>query len=147
MADALSYGIKQYKPDLTIDIATLTGACIIALGHRAAGLMTNTPSIVSDISKAGNDTYERVWHMPLYSDYEEQLKSEIADLKNIGGRPAGSITAGKFLEKFVAGKPWMHIDIAGTAFIETVSNYLPKGATGFGVRLLTAFIKDWISDK
>jgi len=144
LADALSYGIERYRPDIAIDVATLTGACIIALGSQAAGLMTNTENLVPLMTEAGNETGERVWHLPLYEEYKEQLSSEVADLKNIGGHPAGPLTAGKFLEQFAGSTPWMHIDIAGTAFLETAAEYRPKGATGFGVRLLSAFVNIWL---
>ncbi len=141
LADALHYGITTFKPDLTIDLATLTGACVIALGQWTAGMMSNDVLNSQALQKAGEVTFERVWPMPLFDEYAEQIKSTPADLKNVGGRPAGSITAAKFLERFVNDKPWIHLDIAGVAFLEAPAHYLPKEGTGFGVRLLTEFLK------
>ncbi|MBL8992326.1 MAG: leucyl aminopeptidase [Spirochaetia bacterium] len=141
LGDALHYGISKFKPDVTIDLATLTGACVIALGQWAAGLMTNDKKLAGPLVAAGEKSFERVWPMPLFDEYAEQIKSVIADLKNVGGRPAGSLTAGKFLERFVDGKPWIHLDIAGTAFLELPVHYLPREGVGFGVRLLTEYLQ------
>jgi len=114
---------------------------VVALGNWACGLMTNTQSIVEPLMKSGLETYERVWHLPLFEEYAEQLKSNVADLKNVGGRPGGASTAGKFLEQFVNKKPWIHLDIAGPSFLKTAHHYIPKGGTGFGSRLLLNFLK------
>ena len=146
LADALSYGIKKYKPDFVIDLATLTGACLIALGLHAAGLYVNEAAekkgFLTKITQAGEMTYERVWQMPLYDEYKEQILSSVADIKNAGDRYAGSVTAAKFLEHFVDPKvPWAHLDIAGTAMSDKPIAYSPKGGTGYGVRLLVEFLK------
>ncbi len=141
LGDALHYGITKFKPDITIDLATLTGACVIALGQWAAGLMTNDEKLVKPLVAAGEKSFERVWPMPLFDEYNEQIKSVIADIKNVGGRPGGSLTAGKFLERFVDGKPWIHLDIAGTAFLELPVHYLPREGVGYGVRLLTEYLQ------
>ena len=117
LADALAYGIKRYKPHFTIDLATLTGACVIALGHVAAALYCTKSDEAKRLLDAGEKTGERCWQMPLYSEYNEQIKSAVADLKNTGGRAAGSITAAKFLEHFTGKTPWAHIDIAGTRYV------------------------------
>lgn len=144
LADALAYVVKNYDPKVVIDFATLTGACVIALGTKAAGLFANRDEYAEKLSKLGERIGERVWRLPLWEDYYEQIKSEIADIKNVGGRPAGAITAAAFLSNFVEGKPWVHIDIAGVAWIQETSterSYIPKGATGFGVRLAVEFLK------
>jgi leucyl aminopeptidase len=142
LADALSYA-RRYEPELVIDLATLTGAAVTALGHYASAVMTsNTPDAAERLyalQRAGERTGDRVHPLPLYDDYKKQLKSEIADLTNVGGRPAGSITAGKFLEHFT-DYPWMHLDIAGTAFLSSAQPYSPKGGTGAGVRLLADYL-------
>lgn len=142
LADAISYAIKHYEPTRMIDLATLTGAIEIALGNEASGLFSNDQKLADRLIKAGDATYERVWQMPMYEEYREYLKSDIADIKNIGGRPGGSITAAKFLEEFVGKKtPWAHLDIASTAFHSEVKRYHPKYATGIGVRLLVEFLR------
>lgn len=142
LGDALHYGRTRYEADLTIDLATLTGACVVALGRQATGLFTNHEPAVAPLVKAGEKTFERVWPMPMFDEYADQIKSHIADVKNVGGREAGSVTAAKFLEKFVDGKPWVHLDIAGTAFLDSPAHYLPKEGVGVGVRLLTAYLRD-----
>lgn len=140
LGDVLSYAAKDASPDLMLDFATLTGACIIALGHEAAGLMTPSEDLAEQISKAGLSSLDRVWRMPHWSAYDPALKSDTADMRNIGGRPAGSITAMRFLAKFVPpGLPWAHIDIAGTAWRDKPRGSQPKGATGWGVRMLDRF--------
>ena len=142
LADALSYA-RRYDPELVIDLATLTGAAVTALGHHASALMTPENDTAVDrlyaMQRAGERTGDRVHPLPLYDPYKKQLKSEVADLQNVGGRPAGSITAGKFLEHFV-DYPWMHLDIAGTAFLSSEQPYRPKGGTGVGVRLLADYL-------
>lgn len=140
LADALHYALR-YKPKAIIDIATLTGACVIALGNVASGLMGNDEGLKRKLKKAGEATGERVWELPLWKEYEEQIESDVADLKNVGGKEAGAITAASFLNKFVDGNAWAHIDIAGTAWNEKDKPYAPKGATGVGVRLLIEFLR------
>lgn len=140
LCDVLDYA-KNYKPKAIIDLATLTGACVIALGDAAAALMGNDEKLKDAIAEAGNATGERVWPMPLYDDYTEQIKSQIADIKNVGGREAGSLTAGAFLQQFVDPKTsWAHLDIAGTAWTTKPKGLFGKGATGFGVRLLASYL-------
>ncbi|MFN3603221.1 MAG: leucyl aminopeptidase family protein [Leptonema sp. (in: bacteria)] len=141
LGDILSYGIKKYSPKIVMDFATLTGACIIALGHFATGIMCTSDSLYKKIETASYRSLERVWRLPHWSIYDEQLKSDIADLKNIGGRPAGSITAMRFLAKFVPSDiPWAHFDIAGTAWLPNGPEYA-KGATGWGIRLMSELFK------
>ncbi len=135
LADALTYA-KRFNPREVIDIATLTGACIIALGHHAAAVLGNSNGLLRQLQKSGESSGERCWQLPLWDEYSEQLKSEVADLKNIGGRPAGTITAAAFLQHFAKDYRWAHLDIAGTAWQEKGSGYRPAGGTGFGVRLL-----------
>jgi len=142
LADALSYA-ETFKPVAIIDLATLTGACVVALGHHAAGMMGNDATIMDLLREAGERTYERVWELPLFEEYEKQIKSDIADVKNVGGRWAGAITAGLFLRKFVGKHKWVHLDIAGTAMQEEADFYIPKGGSGFGVRLLTELLRKW----
>ncbi len=140
LADALSYA-RKYLPGLVIDIATLTGSAQMTLGSEAAAMMGNAPEpVFSTLEKAGFSVHERLVRFPLWDEYGKLLESEIADLKNIGGRMAGAITAGKFLEHFTA-YPWIHLDIAGTAYLITRESYRGIGGTGTGVRLLLEFIK------
>jgi leucyl aminopeptidase len=140
LADALVFA-ERYKPKAVVDLATLTGACIVALGHYATGLMSNNIELTRKLIAAGNKTYERVWELPLFDEYEKLIKSDIADVKNLGGRWAGAITAGWFLRKFTGDYPWAHLDIAGTAILEEDSEYQQKGASGVGVRLLTEWLQ------
>jgi leucyl aminopeptidase len=142
LADALAYA-KQYDPAAVIDLATLTGACVVALGAHATGMMGNDGRIMDQLRAAGLDTYERVWELPLFEEYEKQIKSDVADVKNVGGRWAGAITAALFLKKFVDGYPWVHLDIAGTAILDEALPYTPKGGSGVGVRLLLRFLQQW----
>lgn len=143
LADALLYA-KRYTPNAVIDLATLTGACVIALGHVAAGMMGTSAPVKELLKQAGDYTSEYVWELPLYAEYEKQLESQIADIKNVGGRPAGAITAAMFLKKFVEDAyPWVHLDIAGVAMGEKERGYVPAGATGFGVRLLFHALQNW----
>ncbi|EGG93199.1 Cytosol aminopeptidase PepA [gamma proteobacterium IMCC1989] len=135
LCDALSYA-ERYKPQSVVDIATLTGACVVALGGHATGLFSNNEQLTQDLLKAGNDTGDRAWQMPLWDDYKKQLKSNFADLANIGGREAGSITAACFLSHFTESYPWAHLDIAGTAWLSGAN----KGATGRPVPLLTQYL-------
>lgn len=140
LADALTYA-RRFEPRVVIDLATLTGACVIALGHHASAVLGTHEGLVRQLLKAGETSGERLWQLPLWSDYAAQLKSDIADLKNIGGRPAGTITAAAFLQKFAEGLTWAHIDIAGTAWEEKGRPCVPRGATGVGVRLLIEYLK------
>ena len=142
LADALFYATK-YKPKLVIDLATLTGACVVALGHFAAGVMGTDKNNIEKLKISGDRTNERVWELPLFDDYDELIKSDVADVKNVGGRWGGAITAGMFLKKFVNDTPWIHIDIAGPAILEKETDYEPKGGSGYGVRLLVDFLKNW----
>ncbi len=144
LADALHYA-TGYKPQAVIDLATLTGACIIALGEHASGLLGTDRRLIEKIKRAAEITWERVWELPLWDDYAEPLKSEVADTTNTGGRPAQTIVAAKFLQKFIGDYPWAHLDIAGTFGVEKEKPYKPKGATGVGVRLLTRLLSDWRS--
>jgi leucyl aminopeptidase len=135
LCDALSY-VERYKPQAVIDIATLTGACVIALGSHASGLFSNNEDLAKELLTAGTNTGDRAWQMPLWDDYKKSLKSNFADLANIGGREAGSITAACFLSYFTEKYPWAHIDIAGTAWLSGAN----KGATGRPVALLTDYL-------
>jgi leucyl aminopeptidase len=141
LGDILAYGSKTYSPEIILDFATLTGACIIALGHSAAGVMTASDELFKRIEKASKISLERIWRLPHWSIYDEQLKSDIADIRNIGGRPAGTITAMRFLSKFVPEHiPWAHFDIAGTAWLSNGPDY-QKGATGWGLKLMEILFK------
>jgi leucyl aminopeptidase len=144
LADALSYA-ERYKPDLVIDLATLTGACVVALGQFASGMMGTAQSQMDRLKEAGERTYERVWQLPLFDEYDKLIKSNVADVKNVGPRWAGAITAAMFLKKFIGDYPWIHLDIAGTAIIEEAQDYIPKGGSGVGVRLLIDFLRHWRS--
>ncbi|MFN5416656.1 MAG: leucyl aminopeptidase family protein [Flavobacteriia bacterium] len=140
LADALAYS-KKYDPELVIDAATLTGAAVVAIGTKASCMMGNADQkIIDKLVQSGNKVHERVVQLPFWDEYYEEMKSSIADLKNIGGRSAGMITAGKFLEHFVKA-PYIHIDIAGPSFLEAPENYKGKGGTGVGVRLLVDFLE------
>ncbi|HYI85390.1 MAG TPA: leucyl aminopeptidase, partial [Acetobacteraceae bacterium] len=166
LADVMSYCQERFQPVAMVDLATLTGAIIIALGHEHAGLFSNDDELAARIVAAGKGTGEACWRMPLGEAYDKQIKSDIADMKNVGGRPGGSITAAQFLQRFVGGKdatgakngggggkaggeagkaphlPWAHLDIAGTAWTTKDLASVPKGATGFGVRLLDRMVAE-----
>lgn len=142
LADAIEYALKYYKPRAIIDIATLTGACSIALGNEAIAMMGNDQTLMKILKKASEETYERVWQMPLYDEYRDYLKSDIADIKNSGGKNGSLVTAGYFLKEFVRDTPWVHLDIASTAWTDKDKPYQPKGATGVGVRLMLNFLKE-----
>ena len=143
LADVLWYVQDRYKPTAMIDLATLTGAMIISLGHSHAGLFSNNDELSERITAAGIATGERVWRMPLHESYEPDIKSQIADIKNVGaGRSAGSITAALFLKHFVNDVPWAHLDIAGMAWCYKATPTVPKGGSGFGVRLLDRLVAD-----
>ncbi len=139
LSDALSYA-KRFEPACVLDAATLTGAVVTALGHNASGVMGTDDDLIEEVRVAGNRSGERVWHFPLWDEYRDQIKSEIADMKNSGGRPAGTITAGWFLREFADGYPWAHLDIAGTAYTDRASPICGKGPTGVGVRLFSEFV-------
>jgi len=142
LADALAYSNKL-NPELVIDAATLTGAAVAAIGTKASCMMGNAnQKVIDSLVHAGNNVHERLVQLPFWDEYFEEMKSSIADLKNIGGRTAGMITAGKFLEHFVKS-PYIHLDIAGPSFLETAENYKGKGGTGVGVRLLHEFLKNY----
>lgn len=141
LADALAYAVKNFKPTRIIDLATLTGAVEVALGDEASGLLSNDDALADLLIHAGSETGERVWRLPLYEDYKESLKSNIADLKNHGGRTGGCVKAASFLQHFVGDTPWAHLDIAGTACIPDGKRYLPKYATGVGVRLILSVLE------
>lgn len=143
LADALAFGIKKYKPDCVIDVATLTGAVIIALGHHHCGVFSNNDNLVERLLDAGMKCGEPFWRLPLGESYSKQIKSRIADIKNTGGRDGGSITAAAYLQNFVGDIPWAHLDIAGTAWDFTEKSYIPKGPSGFGVRTLIEMIRSW----
>ena len=140
LADALTYA-EKYKPKAVIDMATLTGACVIALGHHATGLLGNDEKLINSVKKAGELTGERVWQLPLWEEYDELIKSDIADVKNIGGRGAGTITAAGLLKKFTSKYPWAHLDIAGTAWSTKPNPYVPKGAVGIGIRMIVQYLR------
>ena len=135
LADALSYA-ERFEPQVVVDIATLTGACIVALGHVCSGLFANKDDLANELQAAGVESRDPVWRLPLWEDYQEQLKSNFADFANIGGRAAGSVTAACFLSRFTRKYEWAHLDIAGTAW----KSGKEKGATGRPVPLLTTFL-------
>lgn len=140
LADALAYALK-YKPSAMIDIATLTGACVVALGDDVIGMLGTDEKLKKEIYQAAQKTGELVWELPLWENYSELIKSDIADYKNSGGRVAGAITAAAFLGKFVGDIPWVHLDIAGPAWTTKDKAYIPKGASGVAVRLLVEFLQ------
>ena len=147
LADALGYA-RTLKPQAVVDLATLTGAVKVALGKHAAGMFCNDERLAKRLTAAADATSERVWPLPLWAEYEEQIKSDSADVKNTGGRSAGAITAAKFLQTFAEDMHWAHLDIAGTGWIESgpdspKKGYLPMGASGYGVRLLVRMVRDW----
>jgi leucyl aminopeptidase len=141
LADALAYAVSRWKPRAVVDLATLTGAIVVALGGVHAGLFANDEALAGELRCAAAGTGERLWPMPLDDDYDERIKSAVADVKNTGGRPAGAVTAARFLLKFVKDAPWAHVDIAGTAWTTEERPYLLKGATGYGVRLLVEWLR------
>jgi len=143
LADALAYA-GRYQPNAVVDLATLTGAIFTALGDHAIGLFSNDDDLAASLEAAGQTSFERVWRMPLFQEYGEQLKSHIADVKHVGGRSAGAITAAIFLSKFVGDFPWAHLDVGCKEWTDEDKPYTPKGATGIGVRLLIQFLRDWV---
>ena len=142
LADALAYA-SRYRPDLVIDVATLTGAVVVALAHLATGMMGTSEPQMQQMRAAGDRTFERVWQLPLFEEYEKLIKSDVADVKNVGGRWGGAITAAMFLKHFIGEYPWIHLDIAGTAILEESGDYAPRGGSGVGVRLLVDFLRHW----
>lgn len=140
LADALVYA-QRYEPAAIIDLATLTGAALIALGQTATAVLGNDRHLIEDLLAAGARCFERLWELPLWEDYEELIRSPVADIKNTGGKNAGTITAATFLKHFVAGTPWAHLDIAGTSYLDKAEGYRPQGGTGVGVRLLIEFLR------
>ncbi|MFT5698118.1 MAG: leucyl aminopeptidase [Desulforhopalus sp.] len=141
LADALAYGIETYRPDYVVDLATLTGAVVIALGHHYTGILSNSRTLAKALIQAGHVSGEPVWQLPLDESFAKQIKSEVADIKNTGGRPGGTITAAEYLHTFVGKTPWAHLDIAGTAWDFTTKSYIPKGPSGTGVRTLIEYIR------
>jgi leucyl aminopeptidase len=144
LADALTYA-RRYTPKAVVDLATLTGACVIALGHLACAMLGNNRDLLEKVRTASELSGERVWELPLWDDYKELIKGDVADIKNTAGREGGTITAAAFLSRFAEDYPWVHLDIAGTAWSNKAvkKSYLPKGGFGFGVRLLVQFLRDW----
>ena len=147
LADALWYTQSRFKPQFMVNLATLTGAIIISLGHEHAGMFSNNDELCQRLSKAGAEVDEKVWRMPLSDAYDKKLDCAIADMKNIGGRDAGSITAAQFLQRYTNNVPWAHLDIAGTAWADEGKPTVPKGATGWGVRLLDRLVANCYEGK
>ncbi|MFH0982930.1 MAG: leucyl aminopeptidase, partial [Planctomycetota bacterium] len=144
LCDALTYAQKKYAPRCLVDVATLTGGVVVALGRQAAGIFSNDEKLQEALIESGRRTHERLWPLPVWDDYLPLIKGDDGDLKNAGGRDAPAICGAIFLKQFVDPKiPWAHLDIAGVADVENDGPYCPKGATGFGVRLLV----DWLERK
>ena len=143
LADALSFGIRTYHPRLVVDVATLTGAVVVALGGQALGILGNNEELIERTRKVGEATGERGWPLPLFEEYFDQIKSDVADIRNTGSKGgAGTITGAAFLHHFVDETPWVHLDIAGTAWVDSNEPYKPKGNVGMGGRLMTHLVKD-----
>jgi len=142
LSDALAYA-QRYEPAGIVDLATLTGACVVALGEHASGLMSTSDELTAKVEAAAENTAEKVWRLPLWPEYREQIKSTVADMKNTGGRNGGAITAAALLAEFVGETPWVHLDIAGTAWSSKDRPYTPRGGVGVGVRLLVALARNW----
>jgi leucyl aminopeptidase len=140
LADALGRA-KEFEPDYTVDLATLTGACVVALGHRASGLFCNNDDFTRRLREAGDVAGERLWPLPLWDEYLDEMKSPVADLKNSGSRFGGAVTAAAFLKKFAGDLNWAHLDIAGTAWDTPRNELYEGGASGVGVRMLVRFIE------
>ena len=147
LADALHYTVERFKPKFMVDLATLTGAIIISLGDQHAGLFSNNDQLCDRLSAAGTAVGEKVWRLPLGDAYDKQIESDAADMKNVGGRGAGSITAAQFLQRFIGKTPWAHLDIAGVAWSKGDADTVPKGGTAFGVRLLDRLVADHYEGK
>lgn len=147
LADALAYAVQEFKPACIVDLATLTGAVVVALGSQATGMMGTDKALMDRLRAAGDASAERVWELPLFEEYSKQIKSDFADIKNVSsGREAGSIIGGAFLKEFVGDTPWVHLDIAGTAWTRENRAYIPKGATGVGIRLLVTALEDMLEE-
>jgi leucyl aminopeptidase len=142
LADALAY-VTRFNPAAVVDIATLTGAQSIALGPQAAGFFANNDDLAGRLLAAADASGDRLWRLPLYEEYTEAIKSQVADVKNSAGRYAGIGTSAKFIEHFTEGYPWAHVDMASMSWSEEDKPAQPKGATGYGVRLFTAFLERW----
>ncbi|MDH3383802.1 MAG: leucyl aminopeptidase, partial [Deltaproteobacteria bacterium] len=141
LADAITFAKKRYRPAVILDAATLTGACVVALGSVTMGMMGNDPKLLDRMREASEASGEKTWELPLHEEYFEQIKSDIADLKNIGGPEGGAITAGYFLKEFAGDTPWVHMDIAGVAWREKEKMGYAPGPTGVPVRLLVEFLR------
>jgi leucyl aminopeptidase len=142
LGDVLWYCQEKFHPAFMVDLATLTGGIIVSLGHEYAGLFSNDDALAQNLQAAGTAWGEKVWRMPLGEAYDKMIKSDIADMKNVGGRPGGSISAACFLQRFVNDVPWAHLDIAGTAWSTKDAPTIPKGATAFGVRLIDRLVAE-----
>ena len=136
LADVIHYAVTRFAPRLMVDLATLTGAMVVSLGHEMAGLFANDDALAGALLAAGTETGEKLWRMPMGEAYDKQLKSDIADMKHVTGRPGSAITAAHFIARFAAGRPWAHLDVAGVVWSSKDAPFIPKGATAFGVRLL-----------
>ncbi|MDQ1268870.1 MAG: leucyl aminopeptidase, partial [Thermodesulfobacteriota bacterium] len=147
LADALAWGIETFEPTCVLDAATLTGAVIIGLGHHYTGLVSNNDALVKAVEAAGNLAGEPVWRLPLNKNYEKQIESKVADIKNTGGKPAGTITAAAYLSNFVGKTPWAHLDITGTAWDFTKKAYIPKGPSGTATRTFINLVRNWKTGK
>ena len=141
LADAVAWAARL-KPSAAVDLATLTGACVTALGNDASGLFANDDALADALTRAGEQTGETVWRMPILEAHRNQIKSDVADIKNSGGRPGGACTAAAFIEAFTDEMPWAHLDIAGTAWSDKDRPYVPKGGTAVGVRLLVQWLRN-----
>ncbi len=146
LCDALHLARTEFEPAAIIDLATLTGACVVALGKWCSGLFANRESLREHLHRAGSETGERAWPLPLWDEHREHIRGDVGDLKNTGGRDGGAITAAAFLSRFVGETPWAHLDIAGTAYTEKAGPCQPRGATGVGVRLLIEALRRWSDD-
>jgi leucyl aminopeptidase len=140
LADVLTYA-RRFSPAAVVDAATLTGACVIALGHTATGVMGNDEKVIQEVLDAAKKCGEPGWPLPMWDDFKELIKSDVADIKNSGGRPAGTITAALFLQEFAEGYPWVHLDIAGTAYTEADLGTIPRGPTGVPVGTFVEFVR------
>jgi len=144
LADALSYMEKEIKPDVITDLATLTGACVVTFGETVAAYLTTDDVLASAVESASAATGEKLWRLPFFDDYEDRMKSDVADLNNMAAeKNAGTISGAVFLKNFVEKTPWAHIDIAGTAWYSKARGYRPKNATGYGLRLVVELVKNW----
>jgi leucyl aminopeptidase len=147
LADCLWYCKDRFKPRFMVNLATLTGAIIVSLGAEYAGLFSNNDELAERLTKAGQTVGEKLWRMPMHAEYDKEINTDAADMKNIGGRAAGSIIAAQFLQRFVDGTPWAHLDIAGVTWVKKDLPTVPKGGTAFGVRLLEQLVTDYYEAK